>query len=138
MTDSQRQRRLWYVIGGVMVVAFAVYGFSSFKTNLTPYVSFEDAMRTGTNVQIAGGLVPDSSRWMEDKGQLEFGLVADDGSTLQVHYDGVKPGNFEEATQIVAIGSYSDGVFHAKQLLVKCPSKYQGVEGEERSYGSKA
>ena len=47
---------------------------------------------------------------------------------MPVMYEGVKPGNFEEATEIVAIGSYRDGAFHAEQLLVKCPSKYQGVD----------
>ncbi len=57
---------------------------------------------------------------------------------MPVLYAGVKPGNFEEATEIVAVGSYSDGAFHAEQLLVKCPSKYQGIEGEETSYASEA
>jgi cytochrome c-type biogenesis protein CcmE len=62
--------------------------------------------------------------------------VDEDGNTMTVHYDGVKPGNFEEAVQIVAVGSYRDGVFHAEQLLVKCPSKYQGLEDDIREYGS--
>ncbi len=29
----------------------------------------------------------------------------------------------------MAVGSWRDGAFHAEQLLVKCPSKYQGLEG---------
>ena len=44
---------------------------------------------------------------------------------LPVVYHGVIPGNFDQATSIVAIGRYQDGVFAAEQLLVKCPSKYQ-------------
>jgi cytochrome c-type biogenesis protein CcmE len=114
MTDPRRQRRLWYAIGGVLVVAFLAYGATSFKTNLTPYVSFEEAMRSGAKVQVAGGLVPGSTQYGE-------------GRTLTVLYQGTKPGNFEEATQVVAIGSYRGGAFHADQLLVKCPSKYQGI-----------
>ena len=55
---------------------------------------------------------------------------------MTVLYEGVKPGNFEEATQIVAIGSYSDGAFHANQLLVKCPSKYQGIEDDPNTHQS--
>jgi cytochrome c-type biogenesis protein CcmE len=62
--------------------------------------------------------------------------VDDDGNTLTVHYSGIKPGNFEEAVQIVAVGSYQEGVFYAEQLLVKCPSKYQGLEDDVREYGS--
>lgn len=131
MSGTASGRRLWYVIGGVLVVAFLVYGASSFKSNLTAYVSFEQAMNTGHKVQVAGSLVEGSTRWIEDSQQLAFTMVDENGVRLPVVYSGVKPGNFEEATQIVAIGSYRDGVFHADQLLVKCPSKYQGLEGSE-------
>jgi len=136
MSDPKKQRRVWYTVGGVLIVAFLAYGATSFKSNLTPYVSFEEAQRSARKVQVAGGLVPDSTTYIEDKGMLQFGMVEEDGDTMTVLYEGVKPGNFEEATQIVAIGTYSEGVFHANQLLVKCPSKYQGLEEAPRSYGS--
>ena len=35
-----------------------------------------------------------------------------------------KPGNFDQATEIVCKGQYKAGKFHASELLVKCPSKY--------------
>lgn len=127
MTDPRRQRRLWYAIGGVLVVAFLAYGATSFKSNLTPYVSFDEAMRSGAKVQVAGGLVPGSTQYVEEGHHLRFGIVDGDGRKLTVLYEGTKPGNFEEATQVVAIGRYRGGAFHADQLLVKCPSKYQGI-----------
>jgi cytochrome c-type biogenesis protein CcmE len=136
MSDPQRQRRLWYAIGGVLIVAFLAYGATSFKSNLTPYVSFEEAQRSARKVQVAGGLVPDSTSYVESEEMLKFGIVEEDGTTMTVHYRGVKPGNFEEATQIVAVGTYTEGAFQADQLLVKCPSKYQGLEEAPRSYGS--
>ena len=136
MSDPKKQRRVWYTVGGVLIVAFLAYGATSFKSNLTPYVSFEEAQRSARKVQVAGGLVPDSTTYIEDKEMLQFGIIDEDGSTMTVMYEGVKPGNFEEATQIVAIGTYSGGTFHADQLLVKCPSKYQGLEEAPRSYGS--
>ena len=51
-------------------------------------------------------------------------------SILRVRYKGVKPGNFEDAISIVAIGRFDAGTkeFDANKLLVKCPSKYQGAE----------
>ena len=136
MTDPRRQRRIWYAVGAVLVVAFLAYGTTSFKSNLTPYVSFEEASRSGKKVQVAGGLVENSTEYIDASEELQFDMVDEDGNTMTVHYDGVKPGNFEEAVQIVAVGSYSDGVFHAEQLLVKCPSKYQGLEDEIGEYGS--
>ncbi len=138
MTDPRRQRRLWYAIGAVLVVAFLAYGATSFKSNLTPYVSFEEAMRKPAKVQVAGSLVPESTRYVEEDQRLQFGIADDDGRVMTVLYGGVKPGNFEEATQIVAIGSYHDSAFHAEQLLVKCPSKYQGVPDDVTDHGSEA
>jgi len=136
MTDSRRQRRIWYAVGGVLVVAFLAYGTTSFKSNLTPYVSFEEASRSARKVQVAGGLVENSTVYVDESEELRFTMVEEDGDTMTVLYKGVKPGNFEEAVQIVAVGSYGDGVFHAEQLLVKCPSKYQGLEDNVQEYGS--
>ena len=127
MSDPRRQRRLWYIIGGVLVVAFLAYGATSFKSNLTPYVSFDEAARRAGKVQVAGGLVMGSSEYVEDDQVLRFAIEDESGSTLNVVYSGTKPGNFEEATQIVVVGFYKDGTFEADQLLVKCPSKYQGL-----------
>jgi cytochrome c-type biogenesis protein CcmE len=137
MTDPRRQRRIWYAVGAVLVVAFLAYGTTSFKSNLTPYVSFEEASRSGKKVQVAGGLVENSTEYLDASEELRFAMVDEEGHTLTVLYNGVKPGNFEEAVQIVAVGSYSEGVFHAEQLLVKCPSKYQGLEDDVKEYGSK-
>ena len=136
MTDSRRQRRIWYAVGGVLVVAFLAYGTTSFKSNLTPYVSFEEAAQSQRKVQVAGGLVENSTKYVDESQELRFTMVEDGGETMTVLYEGVKPGNFEEAVQIVAIGSYFDGAFHAEQLLVKCPSKYQGLEDDVKEYGS--
>jgi len=136
MSDPRRQRRIWYAVGGVLVVAFLAFGMTSFKSNLTPYVSFEEAARTARKVQVAGGLIENSTRYLDEEEKLHFILVEEDGDTMKVLYDGVKPGNFEEATQIVAIGKYEDETFHAEQLLVKCPSKYQGVEDDVTKHGS--
>ncbi len=138
MSGKGNHRRLWYAVGGVLIVAFLVYGASSFKSNLTAYVSFEQAMASGHKVQVAGSLVEGSTRWVEDTQKLAFTMVDEHGVRLPVVYSGTKPGNFEEATEIVAIGSYRDGVFHADQLLVKCPSKYQGIEGSAGEAGPEA
>jgi len=44
----------------------------------------------------------------------------------------VVPGNFDQATSVVLKGKPdNDGRFVAEQMLVKCPSKYQGEGGEE-------
>ncbi len=52
---------------------------------------------------------------------------------MLVEYNGPSPGNFNDASKIVAIGKYEPArqVFMAVELLVKCPTKYeQRVKGE--------
>ena len=50
---------------------------------------------------------------------------------MKVVYYGVVPGNFDQATSVVAKGIVKEQEFVADKLLVKCPSKYQGEDGEE-------
>ncbi|MCD4747814.1 MAG: cytochrome c maturation protein CcmE [Thermoanaerobaculales bacterium] len=138
MGDPRKQRKMWYAVGGVLVVAFVVVGATSFKANLTPYVDFEQAMSTSSKVQVAGGLVEDSSVYVDDHQELFFKIVDEEGTEMVVRYGGVKPANFEEATQIVAVGAWQEDAFYAERLLVKCPSKYQGVDSDVTKHDGEA
>jgi cytochrome c-type biogenesis protein CcmE len=131
-----RQRTLWSVVGIAVIAGFVAFGAGAFKSNLTPYVSFEKARASASAVQVAGKLVEHSDRFDEANAQLVFTLENEHGQQLAVTYKGPKPGNFNEAIQVVAIGRFHDGALEAEKLLVKCPSKYQGVE--EKAYTSRS
>lgn len=131
-----------YALGTVLILAFAGFTFASFQQSLTPYVPFEQARSTERVVQVAGGLAADSSSYDTATSSLHFTLIDEgSGDTLPVRYEGLKPANFEDAVSIVAIGRYAaaDDTFEADKLLVKCPSKYQGLEEDDatetKSYG---
>lgn len=131
-------RRALYLIGAALLIAFAGFAVAAFQDSLTPYVSFEQARSGSRPVQVAGGLVEDSSSYDLDRETLLFELREPaTGETLRVRYHGIKPANFEDAVSIVAIGSWdaTAGELEAQKLLVKCPSKYQGAEAE-RAYGA--
>jgi cytochrome c-type biogenesis protein CcmE len=126
-------RKLYYVLGAVLLLGFAGFSLAAFRTSLTPYVSFAEATRPGPArvVQIAGGLEPGSAAYDPASQSLSFGLVdVATKETIRIRYEGVRPANFEEAISIVAIGRYDSAAreFEASKLLVKCPSKYQGAE----------
>lgn len=126
----------YYMLGGVLLVAFAGFSFASFKETLTPYVSYQQARDVDRVVQVAGALEPASSSYDGGEESLFFTLVdPETKDTMRVRYKGLKPANFEEAVSIVAIGRFEDGrqQFEADKLLVKCPSKYQGAEVKEYS-----
>ncbi|GBC79546.1 Cytochrome c-type biogenesis protein CcmE [bacterium HR09] len=130
------RRAVWTVVGLALIVGFVAFGAGAFKASLTPYVSFAQARASQDAVQVAGTLVQGSSYFDEASGKLVFLLEDTQGDRMRVEFAGTKPGNFEEATQIVAIGRFTNGVFAAEKLLVKCPSKYQGVE--EKQYGARS
>ena len=134
-----KTKNVYYLVGAFLLIVFAGFSYSQFKGALTPYVSYDLARDAQRTVQVAGGLAQGSSAYDDASGQLRFTLVEPEtAETIRVRYEGVKPANFEDAVSIVAIGRFdaSSKEFAAKQLLVKCPSKYQGLEDvETKAYG---
>lgn len=121
--------KLKYIIGIVIIVAFIIWAGISFNKTLTPYVSISEAKSSTGIVQVKGERV-DSGRFDLDTNTFIFTLKDDKGEQVEVVYEKAKPGNFDQATEIVCIGQYKSGRFHAKDLLVKCPSKYAEEEAK--------
>ena len=114
------------VIGLVIILVFVIFGALSFRKTLTPYVSFEEAKRTEATVQVIGKVVRHETLYDTTTQLFHFALRSPEGEILKVVFGGSKPANFEQATDVVAIGRYKNNRFEADQVLVKCPSKYQG------------
>ncbi|OEU51969.1 MAG: hypothetical protein BA861_07845 [Desulfobacterales bacterium S3730MH5] len=122
-----------YVIGGVIVVLAMAMAMYSFKSTLTAYVTVGEAKASKRPVQVAGILVKGTQRYDLQNNNLVFTLREDGGDEMIIQYDGPRPGNFDDVTKIVATGKYEPKrqVFAATELLVKCPTKYEGrVKGE--------
>jgi cytochrome c-type biogenesis protein CcmE len=56
--------------------------------------------------------------------EFSFYLIDNKGSTKQVVLHKSKPQDFDKSEQIVLIGKMQNDVFHANDILLKCPSKY--------------
>jgi len=114
------------VVLALVLLALAVgFGYSSFKKSMTPYIPFSEARKSTGLVQVNGTLANKNYVLRKDRQFLQFNLRDSKDEVIPVVYRGVIPGNFDQATSIVAIGRYDQGHFEAEQLLVKCPSKYQ-------------
>lgn len=130
-----------YAAGAVLLLIFGGFTVTKFASAVTPYVDYDAARATDRTVQVAGALLQGSSKYDAETSRLLFTLVdaENESKTLDVAYGGLKPANFEDAVSIVAIGRFdaASEEFAANELLVKCPSKYQGIEGyEEKQYGT--
>jgi cytochrome c-type biogenesis protein CcmE len=115
--------KLKYIIGGLVIVVFLIWAGLSFQKTLTPYVSINDAKKADTVVQVKGRRI-DSGRFNTVTNQFVFKMADESGEQIEVVYNGTKPGNFDQADEVVCVGKYQNGQFYAKELLVKCPSKY--------------
>lgn len=127
-----------YIVGFVVIAISGIVGFSAFRGTLTPYVDFAQARELNRSCQVMGVIDKENVRYDVEAGVLHFSISDDLGHILPVAYHGVKPGNFDQALSVVCSGRFEDGVFRAERLLVKCPSKYQGLEeqGEENPHAA--
>ena len=122
-----------YIIGAVVIILAMVMAMYSFKSTLTAYVTVREAKASKRPVQVAGIAVRGTERYDLKSNNLVFTLREDGGDEMVVEYDGPRPGNFDNVTKVVAVGKYEPKkqVFEARELLVKCPTKYEGrVKGE--------
>lgn len=115
------------VIAVAVVIIAAGVGFWSLigGGGVTPYVGFTEARASSGNVQVMGDVTEGGSQYNPEDGSFTFIITDNAGDKLKVIYSGTKPGNFDQASSVVCIGKYSDDMFYAERLLVKCPSKYQ-------------
>ena len=114
-----------WILAVVLLGVGAYFGVTSFRRSVTPYIPFNEARRSTGMVQVNGMLAEKNYVLKPEEQYLEFKLRDSRGEVMPVTYRGVIPGNFDQATSIVALGRFKDDHFEAEQLLVKCPSKYQ-------------
>lgn len=115
-----------HVIGAALVIAFGAFGLGQLKNTLRTYVGFSEAKSGSQRVQIKGKIDRKSVQLDSNTGRLSFDVTDDAGERMRINYGGATPGNFNQASHVVAVGEYRDGAFQATDLLIKCPSKYEG------------
>lgn len=126
-----------YIIGSVVIVLFMVWGATAFLKTTIQYVSIDAARSATQMVQVMGKIDFDKVNYNADDSRLEFAIYDADAqdkstaTTMNVLFYGVVPGNFDQATSVVLKGKTEGEAFVADQMLVKCPSKYQGEASEE-------
>ena len=116
-----------YIFGGVIVVVFLslmIYLFT--QTNVQYESDFTKVMEKGRTVKATGSWVKEKNYEIDKVNKtFSFYMKDDKGNEMRVICPGTIPNNFESATSVVVTGEYTNGYFAAKDILTKCPSKYE-------------
>lgn len=116
-----------YIVGIVLIaIAFAV--IISTVSNSSTYATFSTAAdHEGKTFHVVGKLNKEKPyEYNPEVNANIFGfyLVDTEGAEIKVLYNGTKPQDFEKSEQVVIVGKMSGDKFHASEILMKCPSKY--------------
>jgi cytochrome c-type biogenesis protein CcmE len=124
-----------YVFGGIIIVVFlGLMGYLFTQSNIQYEEDFNRVKETDKTVKATGQWVKYKS-YKVDKESRTFSFYMSDanGVELNVIYEGTIPNNFESAMSVVVTGKYENGYFHAKEILTKCPSKYEEEYEEQKT-----
>lgn len=124
------RRQVKFIVGGAIIALTVAYlVFNAASGSAAYYVTVKEALTQGSSsqrdVRVSGLIVGESILWEPRDLRLEF-QIADDSGTLPVAYQGARPDMFRDGAEVVVEGRMSpQGVFEARTMLLKCPSKYE-------------
>lgn len=124
----------------ILIIAVAIGIIISTTGDASQYVTFKEAFAMAADgdddkVHVVGKLKKDARgnifmdyKPTQDPNYFTFILVDNKGEEKQVVYYHPKPQDFEKSEQVVIVGNAQENVFIAKNILMKCPSKYENQE----------
>ena len=117
-----------YLFGGAIIIIFLGFmGYLFTQSNIQYENNFNNVMSKDKTVKATGVWVKEKKYEIDKPNRKFYFYIQDEnGTQMKVVYDGTIPNNFESAQSVVVTGKYQNGYFHAKEILTKCPSKYEG------------
>ena len=152
--QTNSSSRLKFVIGGLLIVAAVVYLiYSSTAASAQYFLTVDEVALKGDEVydrdlRVSGAVIGDTIEYdpqtltlrftvahipgdndeIEAQGGLAIVLhnaVENPSQLLEVEHNGPMPDLLQNEAQAIMTGRLGeDGVFHADELLLKCPTKY--------------
>ena len=115
----------WAALGVVVAacVGYLVYSASGGSSEYYLTVSELRSNASSGDVRVAGVVQNDVLR---SGGGLQVSFTEKDGTaSMPVEYHGTLPDIFQPGITVVAEGRLgADGIFHARNVLAKCPSRF--------------
>ncbi|TAH43699.1 MAG: cytochrome c maturation protein CcmE [Bacteroidetes bacterium] len=121
----------------IVVIAVAIAAIMSTVADSSTYASFRTALENPDRTyHVVGHLdkdMPQEYHPEKDADLFSFYLKDNEGLVKQVLLQKAKPQDFEKSEQIVVIGKMDGDDFVAKEILMKCPSKYNDPKADIES-----
>lgn len=115
-------------IVGIIVIAVAIGVILTSLKNTATYADFNEATANpDKEFHVVGKLDKNQPMVYDPKvnaDEFVFTLIDNKGIEKRVVLHKSKPQDFERSEQIVVIGKMHGQEFHANDILMKCPSKY--------------
>ena len=119
----------------LIFLSIAIIIVISTFADASTYVSFSDAkslysVGKKSPIHVVGRLIKNEKNQVigikksDDNLSFSFEMIDEEGTIENVFYGEQMPPDFILSDQVVVIGSYNDKRFIAKEILLKCPSKY--------------
>jgi len=130
-----------FIIGIIIIIIFGAWGVSAFLNTTIKYVSYDEARQATRPVQIVGKIDFNDVKRDTENNRLVFSIYEPEAENpvkadrMKIIYEGVVPGNFDQAESVMIVGMPGAEGFIADKLYVKCPSKYQGQLEKMESQG---
>lgn len=113
---------------GIVIIAIAIGVIFVSLKNTSRYADFTEAIANpDTEFHVVGKLNKEAPQVYEPQvnpDEFVFSMVDNCGVEKQVVLHKSKPQDFDKSEQIVLIGKMHGEQFHANDILMKCPSKY--------------
>lgn len=119
---------------GIIVIAISIGVIFSSISDSSTYSNFTEADQyENAEYHIVGYLNKEKPQVYEPEKNpdlFQFYMFDKDSVEKKVVLHKSKPQDFDKSEQIVIIGKSKNGEFHANQILMKCPSKYDNGSPE--------
>lgn len=122
---------LKFIVGGVMLLVLAVLIVQATISTGAYYLTVDEVLQkgptiVGERVRVSGMVVDGSEDWNPQEITLKFAIHDEGSAPLPIVFKGPRPDNFQRAAEAIIEGELgADGAFHADNLLLKCPSRYE-------------
>jgi cytochrome c-type biogenesis protein CcmE len=114
---------------GILLIAIAVAAIIGTLSDSSTYAGFDEAFSSpGREFHVVGVLSRDKEQVykpLENPDIFTFYMDDNQGLEKKVVLHSNRPQDFDKSEQIVVIGHAEGEDFHASQILLKCPSKYE-------------